>query len=677
MSSYPTHEIDHTCINTIRMLAVDAVEKANSGHPGLPLGAAPAAYALWRHFYTHNPKNPEWLNRDRFVLSAGHGSMLQYALLHLTGYDICLEDLTQFRQWQSNTPGHPEYGHTPGIETTTGPLGQGFATGVGMAVAERFLAQTFNTTEHPVIDYHTYGIVSDGDLMEGVASEAASIAGNLQLGKLIYLYDSNRISIEGSTDLAFTEDVAGRFAAYHWQVIPVEDGNDASAIAEAIAAAQADPRPSLIIVRSHIGFGSPKQDTAAVHGSPLGPEARAATREFYNWPEEDFHVPDGVYEHMQQAVTKGAAAEAAWQERFAAYQAAEPERAAVLMQAAAGELPDGWEADLPQFTPAEYESGIATRSASGAVMQQLAKNIPTFMGGSADLASSNKTELKELGSWTGIQQSEIGRNQHYGVREHAMAAISNGLALSPAVVPFAATFFIFSDYARGAMRLSALMGLRVIYVLTHDSIGQGEDGATHQPVEHLASFRAMPNMRVWRPADATEVTAVWRQALLRTTGPSLLVLSRQNLPVIDRDRYASTAGVANGAYVLNPEVAEPEAIIIATGSEVSLALATAAELNADGGRVRVVSMPSYELFAEQASDYQDEVLPPAVTARVVVEAGSRLGWERFGGPHGVYLTIDQFGASAPGAVVLEKYGFSVAAVKDAVADVLHPGNGYT
>jgi len=672
MSQYHPKEIDLLSINTIRMLAVDAVEKANSGHPGLPLGAAPAAYALWRHFYTHNPQNPAWLNRDRFVLSAGHGSMMQYALLHLTGYDVSLDDLKQFRQWQSNTPGHPEYGHTPGIETTTGPLGQGFATGVGMAIAERFLAQTFNTEKHAVIGYHTYGIVSDGDLMEGVASEAASIAGNLKLGKLMYLYDSNRISIEGSTALAFTEDVAARFSAYHWHVATVEDGNDPAAIAEAIAAAQADERPSLIIVRSHIGYGSPKQDSSAVHGSPLGAETRQATREFYGWPQEDFYVPKGVYEHMRQAVTKGAAAEAAWQERFAEYQNAYPEKAAALMQAATGTLPDGWDADLPRFSLAEYPKGIATRSASGTVMQQLAKNIPTFMGGSADLNSSNKTELEGFGEWTGMQQSEIGRNQHYGVREHAMAAITNGLALSKAIVPYAATFFIFSDYARGAMRLSALMGLRAIYVLTHDSIAQGEDGATHQPIEHLASFRAMPNMRVWRPADANEVTEAWRQSIVRTDGPSLLVLSRQELPVIDRARYASESGLQQGAYVLNPDIAEPKAIIIATGSEVSLALKAAEQLHASGKPIRVVSMPSYELFAAQPKTYQDEVLPPQIAARVVVEAGIRFGWERFVGEHGAYITIDQFGASAPGSVLMKEYGFTTTAVVNAVTKLLQP-----
>ena len=666
MSHYNPKEIDLMSINTIRMLAVDAIEKANSGHPGLPLGAAPAAYALWRNFYTHNPKNPAWLNRDRFVLSAGHGSMLQYALLHLTGYDVSLEDLKQFRQWQSKTPGHPEYGHTPGIETTTGPLGQGFATGVGMAMAERFLGQTFNIDGHTVIDYHTYGIVSDGDLMEGVASEAASIAGNLKLGKLIYLYDSNSISIEGSTDLAFTEDVAGRFAAYHWHVATVEDGNDVAAIADAIAAAKTDERPSLIVVRSHIGYGSPKQDSSSVHGSPLGDEAIKATREFYSWPEEDFYVPDGVYEHMQEAVTKGAAAEATWQEQFDEYKNAYPEKAALLMQAASGRLPDGWDADLPEFSPADYEKGIATRSASGEVMQQLSKNIPTFMGGSADLNSSNKTELKGLGEWTGVQQSEIGRNQHYGIREHAMAAITNGLALSKAIVPFAGTFFVFSDYARGAMRLSALMGLRAIYVFTHDSIGQGEDGATHQPVEQLASFRAMPNMRVWRPADANEVTEAWRQSLLRSDGPSILVLSRQNLPVIDRARYAPASGLQRGAYVLNPDVTGPEAIIIATGSEVPLALAAAEELNSSGKTIRVVSMPSYELFAEQPQTYQDEVLPPPVTARVIVEAGSRFGWERFVRAGGGFVTIDTFGSSAPGNVLMEKYGFTVENVIAAV-----------
>lgn len=664
------NEIDQLSINTIRMLAVDAVEKANSGHPGLPLGAAPAAYALWQHFYTHNPKNPEWLNRDRFVLSAGHGSMLHYALLHLSGYDVSIDDLKQFRQWSSKTPGHPEYGHTPGIETTTGPLGQGFATGVGIAIAERFLGQTFNTPDHQVVDYRTYGIVSDGDLMEGVAAEAASIAGNLQLGKLIYLYDSNSISIEGSTDLAFTEDVGKRFESYHWHVLSVEDGNDAMAIAEAISAAQADDRPSLIIVTSHIGFGSPKQDSEAAHGSPLGAEARQATRAFYSWPDEDFYVPETVQIHMQEAVARGAAAETIWQEKYAAYEVAYPDKADALRAAASGELPTGWDTDLPVFAPADYEKGIATRSASETVMQQLAKNIPTFMGGSADLASSNKTHLKGLGEWTGLQQSEVGRNQHYGIREHAMAAITNGIALSKAVIPFASTFFIFSDYARGAIRLSALMGIRSVFVLTHDSIGQGEDGATHQPVEHLASFRAMPNMRTWRPADANETTEAWRQSILRNDGPSLLVLSRQNLPVINRTRYAPASGLTRGGYVLNPDVTNPVAIIIATGSEVSLALEATERLIKDGVETRVVSMPSYELFAQQDETYQREVLPENITARVVVEAGSRFGWERFVGPTGGFVTIDTFGSSAPGEVMMEQFGFTVTHIVETVREQL-------
>lgn len=659
MSNYQMNEIDHKSINTIRMLAVDAVEKAQSGHPGLPMGAAPAAYTLWHHFYKHNPQNPNWLNRDRFVLSAGHGSMLQYALLHLSGYSVSKEDLTQFRQWGSITPGHPEHGVTPGIETTTGPLGQGFATGVGMAMAERFMGQTYNTDNHQIIDYYTYGIVSDGDLMEGVASEAASIAGNLKLGKLVYLYDSNSISIEGSTDLAFTEDVGARFMAYGWHVEEVADGNDSAVIAEAIAAAKADERPSLIIVRSHIGFGSPKQDTAAVHGAPLGNEARQVTRKFYSWPDEDFHIPEDVADHMQQAVAKGREAEQVWQEQYDAYQAAEPTRAAELERALQGELPADWDKELPQFTAADYEKGIATRSASGQVMQALAAAIPTFMGGSADLAGSNKTWLENYGEWTGLQQSETGRNQHYGVREHAMAAITNGLALTKAIRPFAATFFIFSDYARGAIRLSALMKLPTVYVCTHDSIGQGEDGATHQPVEQLAGFRAMPNLTVWRPADANETRAVWKQALIRNDGPSMLVLSRQNLPVLDAASTALDEQVAHGGYILNPEVEDPQAIIIATGSEVQLAVAAAQTLKQDSIVVRVVSMPSYETFAAQPAEYQESVLPRPVTTRVVVEAGSRYGWERFAGADGGFVTLDSFGASAPGDVMMRELGFTV------------------
>jgi len=650
-------EIDLKSISTIRMLAVDGVEKANSGHPGLPMGAAPMAYALWKGFYTHNPKNPDWLNRDRFVLSAGHGSMLQYALLHLSGYDVSLEDLKQFRQWGSKTPGHPEYGHTPGVELTTGPLGQGFATGVGMAMAEKFLAQTYNTDEYAVVDYHTYGIVSDGDLMEGVASEAASIAGNLSLGKLIYLYDSNSISIEGSTDLAFCENVGKRFEAYHWQVIHVEDGNDAQAVTQALEEAKNDERPSLIISKTHIGYGSPKADTSGAHGSPLGEEARSETREFYSWPDEDFFVPEDVAEHMLGAVERGNTSEQEWNKMFAAYQTAEPKKAAEFLKLSSGELPDGWDADLPVFS--HEGDAIATRSSSGKVMQVLADTIPTFMGGSADLNSSNKTELKDKGEWTCTNHEELGRNMHYGVREHGMAAITNGLALSKAVVPFAATFFMFSDYARGAIRLSALMGVRAIYVFTHDSIAQGEDGATHQPIEHLASFRALPNMHVLRPADANEVVYAWKHAVSRTDGPTMLILSRQNLPILNREVYAPAQMAEKGAYILNPEVTNPEAILIATGSEVHLAIAAMEQMKEDGIAVRVVSMPSWEVFAEQSTEYRDEVLPPSITKRVAVEAGSRFGWERHVGQYGGFVTVDSFGASAPGGVMMEKFGFTI------------------
>ncbi len=663
--SYAPTPLDEQVITTIRMLAVDAVEKAKSGHPGLPLGAAPMAYALWRHFYTHDPGDPQWLNRDRFILSAGHGSMLQYALLHLSGYEVSLDDLKQFRQYGSITPGHPEVGHTPGVETTTGPLGQGFATGVGMAMAERFLGQVYNTPDHTVIDYRTYGIVSDGDLMEGVASEAASIAGNLKLGKLIYLYDSNRITIEGSTDLAFTEDVGKRFEAYGWHVLNVTDGNNVEEVAHAIANAKEETeRPSLIIVHTHIGYGSPKQDSESVHGSPLGEEARKATRAFYQWPEEEFRVPDEVYAHMRDGQARGAEARSVWRERFAGYEAAHPDKAHELQLLARGELPEGWDKDLPVFTS---EVGtMATRSASENVMQILAQNIPTFMGGSADLGSSNKTILKDKGAWTGLSQEEAGYNQHYGVREHGMAAITNGLALSRAIIPYAATFFIFTDYMRGAMRLSALMGVRAIYVLTHDSIGQGEDGATHQPIEHLASFRAMPNIHVIRPADANETREAWRAAVTRADGPTLLVLTRQDIPILDRARYASAEGVLRGAYTLNPEVNDPAAIIMATGSEVSVALEASERLKEEGIVARVVSMPSWELFEMQSSEYRESVLPERVQARVVVEAGSSFGWERYVGRKGGFVTIDRFGASAPGDVMMREYDITPEVVMDAV-----------
>jgi transketolase len=653
-----SQELDDLCINTIRMLSADAVEKAKSGHPGLPMGAAAFAYTLWMEHLQFNPANPDWLNRDRFVLSAGHGSMLLYSLLHLTGYDLPLDELKRFRQWGSKCPGHPEHGLTPGVETTTGPLGQGFANGIGMALAERFLADRYNRPGHDIIDYHIYAIVSDGDLMEGITAEAASFAGGLKLGKLIYLYDSNRISIEGSTDLAFREDTAGRFEAYGWHTVTVEDGNDTAAASAAIAAAKKDPRPSLIVMKTHIGFGSPnKHDSAAAHGSPLGEDELAKTKQNLGWPAEPaFYVPTEVSAHMRRSLGRGAKLEKTWNEKFAAYQQAFPDLAKELLSRLQGGLPVDWEADLPVFTPAE--SPLATREASGAAMNAIAPKLPLFLGGSADLGPSNNTQLKEFGDITCDHWDSGARNLHFGVREHSMAGIVNGLALSKVIRPFAATFLIFTDYMRGALRLSALMKLRVVYVLTHDSIGQGEDGATHQPIEHLASLRAMPGMTVIRPSDATEAVEAWRQALLTIDGPTALVLTRQKLPVIDRSQFAAADNLRFGAYILKDCTGRPDILLIATGSEVTLALEATALLDKTGIRSRVISMPSTELFDKQSQAYKDKILSPEVTARLTIEAASSFGWRQYAGEKGDIMGIDEFGASAPGAVMMEKFGFT-------------------
>ena len=650
-------DLDHLCINTIRTLAMDGVQKASSGHPGMPMGTADMAYVLWTQFLKHNPANPAWPDRDRFILSAGHGSMLLYSLLHLTGYDLPLDELKNFRQWGSRTPGHPEYGLTPGVEMTTGPLGQGFATGVGMAIAERFLAAHFNRPGHTIVDHFTYAIASDGDLMEGISHEAASLAGHLRLGKLIYLYDDNRITIEGSTDLAFTEDVAARFRAYGWHVQQV-DGYDLAAIASAIRAAQAETtRPSLIIARTHIGFGSPhKQDTAGVHGSPLGEEELRLTKQNLGWPvEPPFHIPDQALAHFRQAVERGRDWETDWQTRFAAYAAAYPDLAAEWEMAMGGELPSGWDADLPIFKP--EDGPIATRVASGKVLNALAPRLPTLIGGSADLASSNKTYLNGQGDFEA--DTPGGRNLHFGVREHAMGAILNGLALHGGVIPYGGTFLVFSDYMRPAIRLAAMMELPVIYVFTHDSIGIGEDGPTHQPIEQLAALRAIPGLTVIRPADANETIEAWRVALTHRDGPVALALTRQKLPTLDRAQLAPADGLARGAYILaEAENGRPEVIIIATGSEVHVALAARELLAQRDVAARVVNMPSWELFERQPRDYRHAVLPPAITARLAVEAGVAQGWHRYVGPAGDVVSIERFGASAPYKVLWEKFGFT-------------------
>ena len=648
--------ITELSINTIRFLSVDAVQKANSGHPGLPMGAAPMAYVLWKKFMKHNPQNPDWYDRDRFVLSAGHGSMLIYSMLHLTGYDLPLEELKQFRQLGSKTPGHPENFQTRGVETTTGPLGQGFANGVGMAIAERFLAARFNKENFPIVDHYTYAIVSDGDVMEGVAQEAASLAGHLGLGKLIYLYDDNDISIDGSTDVTFTEDVGKRFEAYDWHVLHVEDGNDIDALSNAVETAKGvTDKPSLIIVRTTIGFGSPnKQGTAGIHGSPLGPEEVVLTKRNLNWPEDEFFlVPDSVRSHMDECVVEGQKDEAEWTALFTRYAEAYPELATKFKQWMSGEFPADWESALPEF---EAGSKMATRASSGKVINALASVIPNLVGGSADLTGSNKTGID--GSTDFQKETPHGRYFRFGVREHGMASICNGMVLHGGVRPYCATFLIFSDYLRPALRLSALMRQPVIYVLTHDSIGQGEDGPTHQPIEHLASLRAIPNLLVMRPGDANEVSQAWRAAIQQQTRPTAIVLTRQGVPTLERSGNASAESALKGAYVLSDSDGTPDIILMASGSEVSVIVGAAEKLRADGHAVRVVSAPCLDLFDEQSQSYKDSVLPPTVKRRLSVEAGATMGWDRYVGDEGKAFGLDRFGESAPGQVLFEHFGFT-------------------
>jgi transketolase len=652
--------LDLLCINTLRTLSIDAVEKANSGHPGLPLGAAPMAYTLWQGHLKFDAADPRWSDRDRFVLSAGHGSMLVYSLLHLYGFELSVQELMNFRQWGSRTPGHPEYGMTPGVEATTGPLGQGTANAVGMAMAERHLAARFNRPGFELVDHHTFALVSDGDLMEGLSHEAASLAGHLKLGKLVYLYDSNDVSLDGPCSLAFSEDVGKRYEAYGWQVLHVADGDhDVLGIDRAIRAAKADTtRPSLIVVKTTIGFGSPKKaGTAAAHGSPLGKDELAATKKALGWESsEPFHVPERAAEHFRAAGARGSAAHARWNELFAAYQKAHPELAADWKRAWAGEYATGWEAGAPKY---DASAKIATRTAGGKALNAFAAKIPHLFGGDADLGGSTKTTLDKEGSFEGA--GGTGRNVHFGVREHAMGSIANGITYHGGARTYTATFFAFADYMRPAIRLAAMNHLPVAFVFTHDSIGLGEDGPTHQPIEHLASLRAMPNLLVLRPADATETNECWKIALKEQKRPSALVLSRQDLPVLERTKFPAAELVKRGAYVLAdaPGGLAMRAVLIATGSEVSLALAAQKELAALKIGARVVSMPSWELFEEQDEAYRASVLPPELTARASIEAGSTFGWSRWIGERGVAFGLDRFGGSAPAGVLYEKLGLSV------------------
>lgn len=677
--------LDSLCVNSIRFLAVDAVQNANSGHPGLPMGAASMAYVLWTRFLKHNPADPGWLDRDRFVLSAGHGSMLLYALLYLTGYDLPLEQIKQFRQWHSMTPGHPERGITPGVEVTAGPLGQGVGNAVGMAIAEAHLGARFNRPDHEIIDHFTYALVSDGDLMEGVGSESASLAGQLRLAKLICLYDNNNITLSASTKLAFTEDRAKRFEAYGWHTRSVDDGNDLDAIDQAIREAQAEvDRPSLILVRTHIGYGSPhKQDTYEAHGSPLGEDEVKLTKQNLGWPlDPPFYVPKDVLDHFRKALEVGKRAEVEWKERFSKYERAFPDAAAMLQRMTQAGLPKDWDKGIPSF-PAD-EKGMATRVASGKILNAAAAKVPRIIGGSADLNPSTHTALLGMGDFqrpsavpenvqgaVGGGWSYQGRNLAYGVREHGMGAITNGLAAHGGLLPYCATFLIFTDYMRPPMRLAALSDLHVIYVLTHDSIGLGEDGPTHQPVEQLANLRAIPRMIVIRPCDANETAVAWRVAVETQDMPVALILTRQSVPTLDRERYASADGLYRGAYVLlDPPDGKPDLILIATGSEISLIISAQEQLMKDGIRVRTVSMPSWELFESQTQEYRDSVLPASVHARLSVEAGSTQGWRRYVGDSGDVIGLDHFGASAPGKTVMSEFGFTVENVVARAMDLL-------
>lgn len=678
-------ELEKKCIDTIRFLAADAIEKAKSGHPGMPLGAAAAAFTLWTRHLKHNPKNPQWPDRDRFVLSSGHASMLLYALLHLTGYDLTLDDIKNFRQWGSRTPGHPEYRHTSGVEVTTGPLGQGLANAVGMAIAEAHLAALYNRGNQKLVDHFTYVMAGDGDMMEGVAAEACSLAGHLRLGKLIVLYDDNRVTLAGSAALSSTENIEQRFKAYGWQVQKVADGNDVAAIDRAIKKAKRETeKPSLICVSSTIGYGAPgKQGSCDAHGSPLGADELKKTKEALCWTADSpFYVSEEVYKFFRKALSRGKKYEKQWQESFNACKQKEPALAAEFERIISGNLPDNWEAALSEFPNGSKD--VATRKAGEMVMQSLAAKVPELMGGSADLNPSCFTWLKGLGDFQSPQLSKEGmhgmvggawgyegRNIHFGVREHAMGSITVGMALHGGFIPYTATFLTFADYMRPPMRLAALMGLRTIFVFTHDSIGVGEDGPTHQPVEQIMNLRQVPNMTVIRPADANETREAWRFALSNTKGPTTLIFSRQNLPVLDRSIYGAASGVRRGGYTLWESDPNPDLILIATGSEVSMTLTAARKLAESGAKVRIVSMPSWEIFDRQPREYRESVLPSSVTARIAVEAGIKLGWEHYVGISGKIIGMETFGASAPGPVLYEKFGFTVEKIVAAAQELLH------
>lgn len=652
-----TNNIDQLSINTIRFLSVDGVQKANAGHPGMPMACSPIAYLLYSKIMKHNPANPKWLNRDRFILSAGHGSMLLYSVLHLCGYDVPLDQLKQFRQFGSITPGHPEFGLTAGVETTTGPLGQGFSNSVGMAIAQEFLANRFNKEDFKIIDHYFYGICSDGDLMEGVSHEAASLAAHLKLGKIIFFYDNNGITIDGPTSLAFTEDVGKRFEAYGWHVQHVDDVNDLNALQSALKYAQQETnKPSIIVTKTHIGYGSPhKQDTSAVHGSPLGEEEVKLTKKNLGWPEEPaFLIPSEVSEHFKSVGTKGKEEEEKWNKLFEAYKSKYPEDAKLLLDVMNGSFGDEWKSKLPVFK--DEGKKVATRAASGKVLNAIAASLPTLIGGSADLEPSNNTYLKDYKNFSADNRD--GRNFHFGIREHAMASILNGMAYYGGVIPYGGTFLVFSDYLRPAIRLASISKLRPIYVFTHDSIGLGEDGPTHQPVEHISSLRAIPKAIVIRPADANETSYAWLAAIEHQDGPVALILTRQGLPILDQEKYPSAKNLLKGAYVLRDTKGTPGFILIATGSEVGITLKAAEKLEAEGIKVRVVSFPSWELFEKQSDEYKESVLPSSVKARLAVEAGVRHGWDRYVGKHGDVLSIEKFGSSAPVEVVMEKYGYT-------------------
>ncbi|MCH8032694.1 MAG: transketolase [Bacteroidetes bacterium] len=653
-----SNNIDQLSINTIRFLAVDAVQKANAGHPGLPMGCAPIAYLLYKNEMKHNPQNPKWLNRDRFILSAGHGCMLLYSILHLCGYDISIDDLKSFRQWDSITPGHPEFVLTAGVESTTGPLGQGFANAIGMAIAQEYLAAMFNKDDMKILDHYIYGICSDGDLMEGVSHEAASIAGHLKLGKVIFFYDDNNITIEGSTSLTFSEDIQKRFESYNWQTLHINDVNDLEQIDKAIKDAKGETdKPTLIITKTHIGYGSPnKQDTAAAHGSPLGEEEVKLTKKKLKWTEDKtFFIPDEVAEHFSDAKTKGRKIEDAWNKLFYDYKSKYPAEAEQFLKIMNNEFGDEWKSKLPSFS--DVSENIATRSASGKVINSIEKELPTFIGGSADLAPSTNTLMKDETDFSATDRS--GRNFHFGIREHGMASILNGMAIYGGIIPYGATFLIFSDYLRPAIRLGAISGIKVIYVFTHDSIGLGEDGPTHQPIEHLAAIRAIPKVVVIRPADANETVEAWKAALEHKGSPVALMLTRQKLPVLDRSVLSPAENLNKGAYVIKDCDGEPQMILMATGSEVSITIEAADKLNEKGIKTRVVSFPSWELFEKQSEEYKKEVLPSKIKARVSVEAGIAQGWDKYVGDYGESISVDKFGASAPFKIIFENYGFSV------------------